>query len=740
MDAQELYKQDSIEKRVLLEFPHAVLTCGEVREDMVLTHAVNAGEDYNIGSSGAAELTFSVIDFDGAVSALGLAGQELRYRAGIRTSGRGLLPLYRRLRAYLLLPDGGVAYAVYKTKPYLRVWDISGEPARLPDPAQPSGPPRALFLHEGRLYCALEKEPFLSVYGAAEGTLAPLPSPKLTAFDCQRLARFCAEERAFTLRGNKLLEYRKSSLGAAVTDFTEDEFTFATVGYFTAEKPTRSDERILSVKAYDRMTRFDIAVDEWLAGLRYPLTLRALLTGLCAKAGVPLAAGEFLNSGYSVRRNFRSQGVTGRQVVQWAAQLAASFARINPEGELELARYTPRAYALTPNETWGVSMAEYAAAPVDKLQVRVTDNDIGVIVGTGENLLLLENNALLYAENDAELRPVAQSIFDAIKGVSYVPYEFAGKGNPLIRAGDTITITTAKGTLLHALIMRRRLTGVQALRDEYAAQGSARRKTQSGAVNQQLIRLRGRTNELTRTIDETVNRLYDAKTGDITVLQLTANSLQSQITDANGSISVLRQTATSLQSQITSVNGEISTLRQTATSLSLTVRGQGELIASITVSVSELESQIELKADKITLQGYVTFNNLQDGATVISGGNIRTGTISAARLSADVLTTGNISAKNLTLTGVFLTRGTSGGVRIENGVAKFTTSGWGDSGTIYYSTGSWGSGVHFDSNAMLYVKASGSLRLSFNDIYFNDKRYQRKEIKAENGSFYVWAE
>ena len=62
------------------------------------------------------------------------------------------------------------------------------------------------------------------------------------------------------------------------------------------------------------------------------------------------------------------------------------------------------------------------------------------------------------------------------------------------------------------------------------------------------------------------------------------------------------------------------------------------------------------------------FRNLTDGTTSISGGNIKTGTISADRLESKVLTTDNISTKNLTVTGKLLTTGSYGGVRIEDQV------------------------------------------------------------------------
>jgi len=231
-------------------------------------------------------------------------------------------------------------------------------------------------------------------------------------------------------------------------------------------------------------------------------------------------------------------------------------------------------------------------------------------------------------------------------------------------------------------------------------------------VNRSLQYLRGRTNELVRTVEETVSRLYDAETGDISQLRQTAASLSAQVKDTQGSIASLSLTAQSLTARVANAEGDISILVQTANELSAQVQGQDGSIASLRLTVSGLGSELALKADKITLKGYVEFKNLTDGTTSISGGNIKTGTISADRLETKVLTTDNISTKNLTVKGTLLTTGSYGGVRIEDGVAKFTTTGWGNSGKIYYkNSGYVSSGLYIEGDNGICIDADLKLTL-----------------------------
>ncbi len=133
---------------------------------------------------------------------------------------------------------------------------------------------------------------------------------------------------------------------------------------------------------------------------------------------------------------------------------------------------------------------------------------------------------------------------------------------------------------------------------------------------------------LTILVTESFTSRIESIEGDIGTLELTATSLASRIETAEGSISTLQQTATSLTSRISTAEGNISTISQTANKISwLIASGTSESNFTMT------SRAIQLVADSIDLDGFVTFTNLSTvGQTTINGGNITAGTISADRI------------------------------------------------------------------------------------------------------------
>ncbi len=173
---------------------------------------------------------------------------------------------------------------------------------------------------------------------------------------------------------------------------------------------------------------------------------------------------------------------------------------------------------------------DYTVKTIDKLQIRQEENDIGAIVGrTGDNCYIIEDNFLVYGKSSNELMQIANKIFDKITDIVYRPIVNAEvKGNPCFEVGDPIRITT-KYELVETYILERTLEGIQGLRDAYVSNGVENYTEQVNGIHKSIIQLKGKTNTLTRTVEENRQEMLDIEAGLSFTIVETAKGLQADI-------------------------------------------------------------------------------------------------------------------------------------------------------------------------------------------------------------------
>ena len=379
------------------------------------------------------------------------------------------------------------------------------------------------------------------------------------------------------------------------------------VGIFIAEQPTKASANVYRLDAYDRMIRLDQDFSPWLRDHQadFPMAIPSIVAAACEVCGVELAAGTvdgLPNADYQVQA-FYSDGITGRQIIQWAGEAFCRFARMTADGRLEFAWYVARGYEMigpsaelrpgyvrladrilgtAQRELYRVqfqqqaylqgtlSYEQYSTALVEKVQIRQSDTDVGVVYppdATGTNALVLQGNLLLTANSQAQLEPVAQAIWQELtfgapvpgpnnmlvrmagevlaaapdgalymvksSAISYTPLKVSvlATGGILPRPGDVITVTDAYGRQMVTYVMRRTISGQKvtlestgnARRDGSTATNRAKISNTSGrlfelqigidGLRATAIDLQGKQAELTLTVDglaSTVEANYDA--------------------------------------------------------------------------------------------------------------------------------------------------------------------------------------------------------------------------------------
>ena len=145
------------------------------------------------------------------------------------------------------------------------------------------------------------------------------------------------EAKIITPNGRLIIE-----AGAEITAYKIDDSNQRhKIGIFTTEKPTRPSANSVSITAYDRVNWLDKDLTQWLAGLEeWPYSLYKFAWMVCAECGLELQNTEIPNGDYQIEK-FAAEGITGRKLMQWVGEIAGRFCRATPDGQIELAWYTP---------------------------------------------------------------------------------------------------------------------------------------------------------------------------------------------------------------------------------------------------------------------------------------------------------------------------------------------------------------------------------------------------------------
>ena len=261
---------------------------------------------------------------------------------------------------------------------------------------------------------------------------------------------------------------------------TEDAETL--IGVFYAE-PIISTRNSYKFVAYDAAQKLTADFSEWLRANQasFPMTVKQLVQAACTVAGVTLGSTSWTTSGQSVQA-FYADGLTCRDIVSYAAELAGRYAHVHEDELLYFHWYTS-----TPNKricpTDGTSGSEtqyaykqdslqyanYTVPAIDGVAVHPSgEDDVAYIypaTPSGSNLLHIKNNLLLTGASAAFYNLVAQTVYTQMTAAAlgtngaYVPMTVSlfPRENPY-EAGEIVDVTDSQGVSFRSIIMSRIIT------------------------------------------------------------------------------------------------------------------------------------------------------------------------------------------------------------------------------------------------------------------------------------------
>lgn len=150
---------------------------------------------------------------------------------------------------------------------------------------------------------------------------------------------------------------------------------------------------------------------------------------------------------------------------------------------------------------------------ITKLQIRQSEDDIGYIAGDDTGVsYIIQGNFLTYSSGTDELKTIANNVLSKISKVIFNPVNITLQGNPCVETGDTIRIIDTNNKVYMSYVLQRTLTGIQMLMDSIISEGDQSLAEVNG-IHHDIIKLQGKTNELSRLVEGTSATLNDYAKG-----------------------------------------------------------------------------------------------------------------------------------------------------------------------------------------------------------------------------------
>ena len=477
--------------------------------------------------------------------------------------------------------------------------------------------------------------------------------------------------------GTRLVHYREDTSG-----------TRTLCGTYWAVKPTRQTRNTYKIYAYDVVSKLDGIQSTWLRSIQgqFPMTLWAFAQAVAQRCGIKIANAALPRSGDYQVQAFYADDLTGRQLLSWVAQASCTFLRATPDGRIDFAWYTERVapgvgptageawtalslagelLATVDGEIWTfaqpqagyysgtLSYEDYTTAPIDKVQIKQTDDDVGVIYPADEtatNALVLQGNLLLATQTADALRPVAQAIYEHMQGVTYTPLQVS---IPLTddapAPGETLTVADAYGRQMQTYIMSRTISGQRVTLE---STGNARRDGTAAVNSQKWQNLQGKMLEIEADVDGLEVTASDLQ-GNYTQLSQTVDGLTVKASDLSGKYTELSQTVDGLTVKAGNLQDDYTQLSQTVDGLDLTVVKKGQVrtqFAADADSVDITSGLISFKSNTLAVDSS-NFKLNAAGNVTASGSFSSNNGVGGAGRNESTLSSGSIAFRRTTSAG-----------------------------------------------------------------------------------------
>ena len=420
-----------------------------------------------------------------------------------------------------------------------------------------------------------------------------------------------------------------------IIDSIEESVPF---GNFIIEKPDSEEvKEKTSFTGYDYMVKFNIPYKK---RVTFPISAGDLFEDVCGQAGVEVGNTDFVNSNYMILGNPFTNNEDCRTVLSNLAQLAGGFAKIGRDNKAYIKSLKNISNLLKVKDVNAMTVKELNLTIVKMLSGGRDNADetldgnnylddfakndkwgevnsvILRISGTeGENTtiqdetsiqenglteLVIEDNYFLIDETERE--KAITPLWNALKGIEYLPFKTTYYGYPYLDSGDIIYIQDTKdiGYISYVFNHTFKYNGAYSgtidtpamTKTQTAYKNTINTKTKFLQVERKIDKINGEISDVIKSVDENTEKLssheqtLDSITDTLSSVETTVETVDNKVDTAQSTADTANQNAQNAQQIANNAVSQITTTTQKVTEIEQTVDG-------ITQSVSNVEEKVE---------------------------------------------------------------------------------------------------------------------------------------------------
>ena len=435
------------------------------------------------------------------------------------------------------------------------------------------------------------------------------------------------------------------------------------------------------------------------------ITLKAFRDSFFKYIGLTQQSTTLVNDNMKVSKSVDNIDLTAKDVLEAICEINGVFGKMSREDVFIYVELTSFSRGLFPSKTLypnkslfprkpgnvdtrRLQMGEYKTLQVGdtnfeqitKLQIRQSEDDIGYIAGDDTGVsYIIQGNFLTYSSGTEELKTIANNVLSKISKVIFNPVNITLQGNPCVETGDTIRIIDTNNKVYMSYVLQRTLTGIQMLMDSIISEGD-QSLAQVNGIQHDIIKLQGKTNELSRLVEGTSSTLNDYAKGlkseisqktdslklsvsksfsvtnnnidevskGLSSTNQTVNSLSNNLTDTNNDVAKLNTNLTTTNRNVTQLGKDLTKTNTNLENTNGNVAQLGKDLTNTNKTVKKVQADLELKIDKDDNGQIISMINASADVINLTGNRLTLGSDNCT-----ITKDGTITAKNALLSGSF---------------------------------------------------------------------------------------